>query len=193
MDDALEEWFIREVLCHEPALTRYIARFRRNFDDIQEIRQEVYIKVLEAADKDRPLTPRNFMFTVAKHLMLDLSRRQRVVPIELLQDAASLDVLVDELCPERRAGGNQQLDKLSNAFDSLPARCREVVWMRKILDTPQKEIAKQLCISEGTVESHLVRGMRLLAQAYHDCEFDERGCIVIGTPCARQEGRHGRH
>lgn len=173
MDDDLETWFVREVLALEPALTRYIARFRGNVADIQEIRQEVYVKVLEAAEKKRPPMARYFLFAVARNLLTDLARRRRVVPIELMQNPESLEQLVDELSPERSAGGQQQIRKLSHAFEALPRRCREVVWMRKVQELPQKEIARRLAIAEGTVESHLVRGMRLLAQLYYDRDAEQ--------------------
>lgn len=176
MDGALDAWFEQEVLAHEPALTRYIARFARNAADIQDVRQEIYVKVLEAAEKKRPPAPRYFLFAVARNLLTDLARRQRVVPIELMQDPASLDLLVDELSPERRAGDHQQLCRLGRAFDVLPQRCREVVWMKKIQGLRQKEIAQRLSIAEATVESHLVRGMRLLARLYYDTE--------MGSECA---------
>jgi RNA polymerase sigma factor (sigma-70 family) len=52
----------------------------------------------------------------------------------------------------------------------LPERCREVVWMRRVEHMPQKVIARKLGIAEATVEKHLVRGIRLLADAFHGVE-----------------------
>jgi RNA polymerase sigma factor (sigma-70 family) len=167
VDEALEEWFAREILSHEAALTRYIAHAWANPADVQDLRQEIYIKVLEAAEKSRPLAPRFFLFTLAKNLLVDRARRNRIVPIDLLQDCDSLNVLIDEVSPERRAGSFQQLTKLVGAFDRLPQRSREVVWMRKIEGLAQKDIAERLKIAEGTVEAHLVRGMRLLTQLFY--------------------------
>ena len=53
------------------------------------------------------------------------------------------------------------------AFDRLPDRCREVVWLRRVEDLSQKEVAVRLGISEKTVEKHIAKGMRLLADHLH--------------------------
>jgi RNA polymerase sigma factor (sigma-70 family) len=42
----------------------------------------------------------------------------------------------------------------------LPARCREIVILRRIKNLPQKEIAARLGIAEATVEVQLVRGIK---------------------------------
>jgi RNA polymerase sigma-70 factor (ECF subfamily) len=190
MDVALEDWFAREILSHEAALTRYIAHVWANPSDVQDLRQEVYTKVLEAAEKARPLAPRFFMFTLAKNLMIDRARRNRIVPIDLLQDVDSLNVLIDEVSPERRAGSFQQLAKLVEAFDRLPPRCREVVWLRKIEDVPQKTIAERLKIAEGTVELHLVRGMKLLTQFFYGGATG--GESAVANKRSQDESQHGK-
>lgn len=190
MNDTIEEWFVREVLVHEPALNRYLTHHSSNAADVPDLRQEVYIRVLEAAEKSRPTSPRQFMFTVARNLLVDLARRNRIVPIDLLQESDVSNVLVDEISSERRTGSFDDLKRLVDAFERLPERCREVVWMRKIEDVAQKDIAARLKIAEGTVEAHLVRGMRLLAQLFHDCQAD--GASEEGHARSERESRHGQ-
>jgi len=73
--------------------------------------------------------------------------------------------LVDELSPESRASAFEDLRRLADAFDQLPPKCRETVWMRRVDDLPQKEVAARLSISQKTVEKHVMKGMRLLAAA----------------------------
>ena len=188
MDETIEHWFVREILAHEAALTRYIARAHRTSADVQDLRQEIYIKVLEAAEKSRPTSPRYFLFTCAKHLLIDHARRSRIVRIDLLQDCDGLNVLVDEVSPERSTGSFQQLQRLLDAFEQLPDRCREVVWLRKIEDLPQKDIAGRLGIAEATVEAHLVRGMRLLTGLFYATEAGDGS--AAGSTNAPQESRH---
>lgn len=194
MDEMLESWFAREILRHEAALTRYLARAWSNPNDVPDLRQEVYIRVLEAAEKSLPAAPRYFLFTVAKNLLIDRARRHRIVPIDLFQDGESLDALVDEVSPERRTGGLQQLQCLLRAFESLPERCREVVWLRKIEDLSQKDIAARLGVGEGTVEAHLVRGMRLLTKCFYsaDAERERAEGEGSGRGNAESEVHHGR-
>jgi RNA polymerase sigma-70 factor (ECF subfamily) len=95
--------------------------------------------------------------------MVDRVRRHRVVSIDLMEDMDSLNVLVDEITPERRLSIHQQMTRVTAAINRLPDRCQTVFWLRRIENLSQKEIAAQLGISEGTVEKHMVRAVRLLA------------------------------
>jgi RNA polymerase sigma factor (sigma-70 family) len=167
VSESLEEWFRREILPHEAALVRFLARKWIRAADVQDIRHDIYVRVLEAAERGRPASPKSFLFTVARNLLVDRARRDRIVAIDLLEDLDVLNVLIDEVSPERRASGRQQLQRLSALFDRLPPRCREVLWMRRIEDLPQKEISARLGIAEGTVEKHLVRSIRMLADAMY--------------------------
>lgn len=191
MNGGIEEWFAQEVLVHEAALTRYLRRAWGNEADVPDLRQEVYIRVLEAAERVRPTSPKRFMFTVARNLLADRARRNRIVPIDLLQESDTSSVLVDEISAERRTSSFQQLQRLVDAFEQLPDRCREVVWMRKIEDVAQKEIAQRLTIAEGTVEAHLVRGMRMLAQLFYGGEDADAG-PEAGQARAQRESHHGQ-
>lgn len=167
MDTTLDAWFVSEILVHEAALVQYLRRCWPQADEIVDLRQEVYVRVYEAAAKARPLQPKSFLFASARHLMTDRLRRSRVVSIEPAGDFESLNVLVDEVSPERRFGARQILRRLAAAFDRLPGRCREIVWLRRVEELPQKEVALRLGISEKAVEKQIARGMRLLAEYYH--------------------------
>lgn len=174
MDDTLDAWFIREILVHEAALTRLLQRAWLHRDDIHDLRQEVYVRIYEAARNSRPTQPKAFLFTTARHLVTDRIRRSRVVAIDAVGDMEALNVLIDELSPERRLDGRQILKRLAEAFDGLPARCREVVWMRKVQELPQKAVAAQLQITEKTVEKQVAKGIRLLADHFYGERFTTR-------------------
>jgi RNA polymerase sigma-70 factor (ECF subfamily) len=88
-----------------------------------------------------------------------------VVSIETIGDLEVLNVPAEEVTPEQRLDARQELMKLARAFSALPPRCREVVWLRRVDDLSQKEVARRLQISEKTVESHIVKGTRMLADA----------------------------
>jgi RNA polymerase sigma factor (sigma-70 family) len=164
MDEDLDRWFIREIVAHEAALMRYLKRCWSDRTEIHDIRQECYIRVYEAAAKSRPVSPKSFLFQTARHLMVDHLRHRRVVSIESVEDLEALNVSVDELSPERRLSGLQELRHLSHAFDQLPAKCREVVWLRKVQGLSQREVGAKLQIAETTVEKHMARGMTILAK-----------------------------
>jgi RNA polymerase sigma factor (sigma-70 family) len=165
MTDTLENWFAREILVHELLLMRYLWRVWSNRDEVPDLRQEIYVRVFESAQRARPVLPKAFLFATARHLMADRLRRGRIVFIGTRGDLDELNVLVDELSPEHRATNIQELQRLANAFDGLPTQCRAVMWLRKVEQLSQKEVAAKLGVQEKAVEKQVSRGMRLLTAA----------------------------
>jgi RNA polymerase sigma-70 factor (ECF subfamily) len=68
----------------------------------------------------------------------------------------------------------QELELLTQAIQSLPTRCRQVLTLRKIYGLSQREVAAQLGISENTVEAQGVIGLRKLAEYFERIERQQR-------------------
>ncbi len=169
-------WFTREILPHEESLMRFLARAWPQREEIHDLRQEIYTRMCQAAAAQRPHAPKSFLFATARHLMTDRLRRSRVVSIEAVGDLHDSNVLMDERSPERWLDSRQMLKRLAEALDRLPDRCREVVWLRRVEDLPQKQIAARLGISEKTVEKQIAKGARLIAQYFYG------GALEDGAP-----------
>ncbi|QIL19605.1 sigma-70 family RNA polymerase sigma factor [Thermomonas sp. HDW16] len=189
MPTVLDRWFIEAILVHEEALLRYLQRSWPHRDEVHDLRQEVYARVYEAAGKALPQQPKAFLFASARHLMADRARRARVVSIEPMGDFEPSHVLVDDVSPERWCGGRQALKRLADAFDRLPDRCRDVVWLRRVEELSQKDVALRLGISEKTVEKHIAKGMRLLAGHL----FGGEGMSRHAASTALEEGDEQQH
>lgn len=173
MPESLDTWFKREIVAHELALVRYLRRTWPRPHEVDDLRQDIYIRIYEAAAKSRPHSPKSFLFSTARHLMADRLRRQRIVSIDAVGDLDTLNVLVEDLSPEHRASAHQDLRRLAQALDELPPKCRETVWLRRVDDIPQREVATILGITEKTVEKHVMKGMKLLARALFGAERDD--------------------
>src|ERR1700731_1089172 len=117
MEPSLELWFKRQNPPAGGGLVRYLNRVWPRRDDITDLRQETYARVFESARLSRPLNPNAFLFAPARHFMTDRLRRERVVSIEAVGDIEELNVLIDELTPERRTIARQEFKRLANAFD----------------------------------------------------------------------------
>lgn len=162
---ALNHWFAAQILPHEPALERYLRRAWRNREELYDLRQEIYVRVYEAAGKSLPHSPRLFLFSTAKHLLTDRVRRNRVLRIDAVADLDALNLAAGDSTPEHEAHERQQLMRLATALSALPPRCREVVWLRRVDELSQKEVASRMNISEKTVETQIMKGTRLLTSA----------------------------
>ena len=157
----VEAWFVRDVLPLEAVLMQFLHRNWRNKSEIADLRQDVYVRVFEAALQKIPDSPRAFLLATARNLIVDRVRRENVVPIEAIAD---WEVLArDEPGPDRQIMAREELHRLQAALDRLPPRCHEAVVLRQIEGLSRREIAGRMGISEKTVKRHLADGVRALA------------------------------
>lgn len=168
-------WFAREVLPLEAALMQFLQHHWRNRTDVEDLVQDVYVRIYELAQKQLPEHPRHFVFTTAKHLLIDRARRSQIIPIEALPDADTLDIALDTPGPERNAIARDELRRLQDALDRLPARNREVVVLARIEGLTGREIAARMGLAEATVSHHLSNGIAQLADMLYGDTAKEAG------------------
>jgi RNA polymerase sigma factor (sigma-70 family) len=193
MDEAFNTWFKREILAHEEILMRFLFRVWPRRDERDDIRQETYARVYEAAQKARPQAPKAFLFATARHLMADRVRRERIVSIQAGGDSDYLNVLIDEISPEQRVSATEELTRLARAFDRLPPKCREVMWLRRVKELSQREIGAKLGLKQKAIEKHLTNGARLLAQYMKTNTLIPRANATNAAETDETEHEHGKH
>ncbi len=159
---AAEEWFVREVLPLEAALMQFLQHNWRNKSDIADLRQEVYVSVFDAAQKEIPAHTRAFVFQTARNLLINRLRRLQIVPIEAVADVDALVAAMDQPGAERTVIARDDLRRLQAALDRLPPRCREAIILGRIEGLSGRAIAQRMGISEQAVSVHLINGMRAL-------------------------------
>lgn len=179
-------WFAREVLPHEPDVRRWLTRRVRGLPDchVDEIVQETYAR-LWAVGAERILNPRAYFFVTARHVVGEVLRRSRVVSIETMADIEVLDIAHQDVGPERRLSGREEIERVRQAMAKLPPKCREAFELRKFGELSQREIAQRMQLSESTVEKHLVKALRLIMS-----ELQENDS---GTKLPARKGHEYRH
>lgn len=163
----LHDWFMSEIVPLEPALTHYLQHNWRNKSDIADLRQEVYVRVFEAARDVLPEHPRQFLFATARNLLVDRVRREQIVPIEAVADLEALEIAKDDTGPDRSAIARDELRRLQTALEKLSPRCREAVVLQKIEGLSIREIAQRMGVAETTVKTQLADGLRELANLFY--------------------------
>jgi RNA polymerase sigma-70 factor (ECF subfamily) len=158
----VEAWFVREVLPLEAMLMQYLRHNWRDPGEVEDLRQEVYIRVCQAAKKEIPHPAKAFVFTTARNLLIDRARKSNVVPIEAVSDLDALGIAMDAPGPDRSAIARDELRKLQDALDQLPPRQREVMILGRIEGLTGRQIAERLGLAETTVSEHLAKGMHAL-------------------------------
>ncbi len=181
-----DAWFVREVLPLEAALMRFLRRNWRAPHEIDDLRQEVYARVYDAAAATRPLLVGAFVFRTARNLLIDKARRAKIVSLDFVAEMETIETSVDIGGEDRRLTARRELRALEIALARLPPRCREVVILRKIEGLSQREVAKRMGITEDTVERQVSKGVRALAQSLFE---DDQGS---GAQELANWGKHGK-
>lgn len=167
-------WFVREVLPLEAILMQFLHQNWRNQNDIADLRQEVYIRVCEAARKQLPDHTKRFLLTTARNLLIDCLRREQVVPIEAVADIDALGVAIDQPNPEQVVMARDDLRRLQMVLDRLPPRCREAIILAHLEGLSGSEIATRMNVNQATVSEHLANGIRALTDMVYG-EVPDRG------------------
>jgi len=163
IDDAdLNAWFCGEVLPLEPALTSFIRSNWRVAEDVIELRQDIYERLLSGVRQELPAHTKAFVFTVARNHLINQAVRARIVSFELVADLESEAPVTDLFATERHLDARDQLRRARDGLNSLPPRCREVVRLRKVEGLTTKEAAERLSVGIDTIERQLTMGMRAL-------------------------------
>lgn len=152
-------WFSEEVQAHEGSLRAYVRTSFPAVRDVDDVVQESFLRIWRARAGQPVRFARAFLFRIARNIAVDLVRRNRIAPFEAVRDLEALPVSTSGPDAATAADDQQKLAMLANALDALPARCREVVILRKLESVPQKEVARRLGIAEKTVEAQLARGI----------------------------------
>jgi RNA polymerase sigma factor (sigma-70 family) len=157
----LDQWFSAEVQPHEPSLRTYLhASFPSVRGDIDDVVQTSYLRIWHKRAAEPIQSAKAFLFAIARHIAVDLIRRERRSPLETVGVLATLDVIDDsQVSVSETVSRAERIRLLIEAIDALPPRCREVMILRKLKFVSQREVAARLGISESGVEIQLTRGL----------------------------------
>lgn len=128
----------------------------------QEVVQELFIHLWQ---QRRQLTitgtVSGYAFASAKHLIIDQYRRQTTRSRHADAFANGQSAVSNQT--EEQVRVDELLEHYERSLGLLPEKCRQVFVLSRQGFT-NREIARQLAISEKTVEQHITKALRLLRQ-----------------------------
>ena len=158
---------------HEAPLRSYLKGTFPAVRDVDDVIQESYLRMFRIR-ASRPIeSARAFLYFVARRLALDTVRRNKTASHESVADFDPDGVIAEGPSLPEAIGKQQEIRLLAEAVHSLPARCREVMILRKIEGLSQKQIAERCNVTEATVEAQVRRGMAKCEQY-----LVERGVVI---------------
>lgn len=154
-------WFITEVQPHRPALRAWLLARFPTLPDVDDVVQETFVRILRAREVTPVRSVRALLFVTARNLALDTVRRQKVVRFEAITEEMNLTVVDDRGDVLAALNQQQELELLTQAIQSLPDRCRQVMTLRTSYGYTAKQIAGCLGVSESTIDKELAQGIHL--------------------------------
>lgn len=157
-------WMGSEILPHEGEVRRWLAR-RLSSAQVDDVVQEAYCRLVALEGVGHIENARAYFYMTVRSIIAAQVRRARIVRIDSVAEMEALNIVEDEPSPERVVWARRELDRVRDLIEGLPAKCRRVFILRRVEGVSQKEIARRLGISESTVESQAVRGLKLVLKA----------------------------
>lgn len=159
-------WLARHVLPHEPAVRAWLRRKKELPIEADDLIQEAYAVLATLESVEHIHNPKAYLFQTVHSIALQQLRRDRVVSIVAIADVEELQMCAEAPGPEQQAASRQELRRVAEAIESLPAQCGEVFRLRKVEGLSQREVALRLGLAESTVEKHMARATRLLMDQF---------------------------
>ncbi|MGA0543560.1 RNA polymerase sigma factor [Neotabrizicola sp. VNH66] len=148
---------------HARRVTRSLTRRGVAADVAEDLTQDVFLRILE---RNRQQTmaqsgadPAPLLFRVARNLMIDQWRREKVLPqVPLLP--GDLDMIADPApLTEQRVYDRQRLELTAKALMAMPERTRRAFELHRIEGRTIAEVSSDLGVSTS-------RGWALIHDAY---------------------------
>lgn len=131
--------------------------------EIEDIVQETYVRACQIEKKGKINTPRSFLLKTARNLALDHIKRAESRLTISLEDGPESGLAVtgrpaDETFDE--VATNEEFALFCDAVRHLPQQCRRAFVLKKVYGFSRREIAREMRLSESTVQTQLARGMK---------------------------------
>jgi RNA polymerase sigma factor (sigma-70 family) len=159
-DPDTNRWFTAHLLPHEPMLRAWLLRGFGPRLAIDDVIQEAFLRVLQARATGELHAPKAFLFATARNLAVDSLRRHAVSRTDSLVEADLSNVLDDHDGIPESLARSQEVALLTEAVQSLPERCRQVMTLRLVYGLTQRVIGEKLGVSDRTVAAQLAIGTR---------------------------------
>jgi RNA polymerase sigma-70 factor (ECF subfamily) len=153
----------RVFAANHSALQGFLRRRVTHAWDVQDLAQEVYVRILRIDEKraEAIADPRAYLFTVASNLIKEhaMLQKRHALGVDIAQVLPGLEA--PQGSAEDEAEREFRRQRLARTLDRLPPRCKAVLLMQHRDGMSYEEIAKQFGVSSHMVKKYVVRALML--------------------------------
>lgn len=143
-------------------LRRFLSVHLRNAQDVPDLAQEVYLRLLRVEHHEAIRNPEAYLFTVASHVVGQHLLRQSTTTafIDITEAAPELALPTGEE-PAAKVENSERVEQFQKEIlDRLPPRVGAALVLHRIHGYSVQETANQMGVSRETVKGYLADAAR---------------------------------
>ncbi len=146
-------------------LRRFFSFRVRNPVDIQDLTQEVFLRMLRIPDRDAIRSPEAYLFTVALHVAQQHAiQDSSTFPAEQADELLAQLPATPDADPLLQAHGEQCLEAFMRALERLSPKVRATFVLHRQYGMTLKEISRELRISFPMAKKYLAKALQRIHQ-----------------------------
>jgi RNA polymerase sigma-70 factor (ECF subfamily) len=146
-------------------LQRFFRGYRLNSADVEDLTQDVFVRLAGPSAQRELKKPDAFVFTLARNLVRDRARRLHIRAASKSVDVADLeDLSCERPTPEQSLEVAQRLQQVEAALAVLKPNTREAFELHRVHGHSYAEIALHMNISVSMVEKHIMAAIVALRE-----------------------------
>ena len=161
--------FEKLVQRHQTRLVGYLRGLTNTESDAEDLAQEAFLRAYRSLKGFRGTSSfRTWLYQIATNVFRNwLEKRRNQAPVNagsIDAQPPGMDEPVEPMGEENPEARHLQRDAIDRALAALPDDQREAVLLRDVEGFEYREIAEQLGVPLGTVESRIFRGRSRLKE-----------------------------
>ena len=141
-------------------LRHFLAVRSHNSQEVPDLAQEVFLRLLRTAGHDSIRNPEAYLFTIASHVVHQHAVRHSKAAIAVDIDAVFAELAVpsgEE--PLQQAEQAQRMKELQQILQELPVRVAAALVLHRIEGYTVEEIGNELGVARETAKKYLARAL----------------------------------
>jgi RNA polymerase sigma-70 factor (ECF subfamily) len=147
-----------------PALRSFFSRQTRNSQIIDDLVQDVMVRMHGRREATPPDNMHGYIFQTASSVLRDQFRRDRVRQIMITTDFTETDFPDVDCAPERVILAREEINLVVQALNELTERTRDIFLLRRYEGLSYGEIADRTGLSISALEKHVAKAAAHLAR-----------------------------
>lgn len=141
------------------SLMRFASRYFRRPQEVEDVVQEAFVRVIEAQHDRGVREPRSYLFKTTRNLAINELRQGHNRLTDTLGGLLPELELLQTPTMEQQFESSQRFDVFCRAVRRLPKQGQRVYILRRVYGFTLKETAEYLGITVKTVEAHQAKAM----------------------------------